>query len=673
MANKRIFFLLFLFLINFAASAILIKSGNKIQSFCERNVHYIIIDVIFSGKPPKDQYPFTLNLAAPEKLNFKCMLDYNKAQIFCFRAFSDDADFIKKLDYLQIPYPFPEIEDIVWDYESFLKNVYRKVLISNATCGTEDLFNVTSKNYKEWDIKGKIQYLHTGKCLPKSVTNEEIDKYQFSMKVSFEGGEIINLLTKNDGAEIELLQEIWTPILPRDKKKKKEPTYKRGFPFAYCSSDEKITKKNYQGLNLNCYIPIKPSTIYNGIIRISSFFDKFFIKQNNKISLVSAFIDILEDEDTYNEENGEVIDEEEKPYVTLFENDAGIICPNQPVFTISSTDDIMMADYYNYTSAHKFSFYLFGTLSNGFYVYKNGTTVNLEETYKSISFNLIYEDNLIENDDDEKNATCTLQNGSPFNLEGEAVIKCVGNVAVPSNTKRNVDITVSWGDKFNSNFNDIIIRWPMTYDESNKKNIYQYKLTGLSIRQSDFGCHNNNFDFYVYIYNLYREPKISFTLPLSSPKGCNATCEIFDPTALKCSLRLKHKKLSKGEKVMLPEMGTETKILTNEGNKIIFTMNNYSTINNDHDFYVKLEESCGDYMVVGTLKDMGMSHKTSIAVYILIIVFIILVIVGFVFYCMYKIRLRIKRGVKLTTSEEKKEPTNTNNTTTANNTTTGQL
>ena len=113
---------------------------------------------------------------------------------------------------------------------------------------------------------------------------------------------------------------------------------------------------------------------------------------------------------------------------------------------------------------------------------------------------------------------------------------------------------------------------------------------------------------------------------------------------------------------MLPEMGTENEIITEEGNRIVFKMNNYSTINNDHDFYVTLEESCGDYMVVGTLKDMGMSHTTSVVLYILIIVFICLFIAGLIAYIAYKIRLRLKRGKKLTTSEETKDNTQNNTT-----------
>ena len=622
---------------------------------CDKNIYYIVIDVIFSGKPTKDLYPFTLYLAWPEKLNFKCMLDYTKSQIYCFRAFSDEADYLEEGTSLQFPYPFPQIDEIEWDYETFLQKIYRKIWTVSSDCGDDELFNNTNT---DWKMEGRITHLENGACKTASVTGEEIHKYTFDMKVSFDSGEIVNLVkisTDKDNANIELLQELWVPILPREEKKVKEKTYQRVFPFAYCTSKEKITKINYSSLTLNCYLPIKTSTIFNGVIRINSFFDKLYVKQKDKVSIVSAYIKV----NTNNKkEPGEK--EKETPFISLDEKDQGIICPNQPVFTIGSKDDISMGLYY--TETNKYTFFLSGTLTNGFYVFKNGTTVELNETYKDISFNLVIEDNLLDSDENEKNVTCLLPNKTPYNEKDEATIKCIGAKENLSNINKNVDITINWYLKANNNFNNIIIRWPKTYDESNKKNIYNYELTGLSIRQSNYGCHNNNFDFYVYIYDLRREPKLIFDLPLTMPKNYEATCEIFDPTALKCSLNLKHKKLSRGEKVMLPEKGSENEIFTDEGNRIVFTMNNFSNINNDHDFYVKLEESCGDYMVVGTLKDMGVSHKTSVVLYILIIVFICLFIVGLIVYIGWKIKLRFKRGAKLTTSEETKDTGNNNTT-----------
>ena len=83
-------------------------------------------------------------------------------------------------------------------------------------------------------------------------------------------------------------------------------------------------------------------------------------------------------------------------------------------------------------------------------------------------------------------------------------------------------------------------------------------------------------------------------------------------------------------------------------------MNNFTQINNDHDFYVKTEEACGDYLVVGTLKDMGMSHDTSVTVYIVVIVIVCLIVVGFIIYFAFKVRATYKRGTRLTGSEEGK-------------------
>ena len=644
--NILVITFLLLSLINISSSAVLLKVGEKMNFLCERNIYYIIIDVIFSGKPLKDQYPFTLNLANPDKLDFKCMLDYTKKQLFCFRSFSDEEDYIEENTYLQLPYPFPELEDIEWDYESFLKKIYRKVWNTNTACGEDDVFNKTDPKYKEWQIEGKISYLENGDCKTSSITKEEVHKYLFDINVSFEKGEILELL-KRQNDEIELLQEIWVPLLPREEKQIATKTYLRNFPFAYCTSSNKINKNNYSNFTLNCYIPIKTNTIFNGVIRINSFFDKVYIKQKNKIDIVSIYIGIFE--------------LEEKTYISLDEKDQGIICPNQPMFSIDSIDEIYYGLYYPETN--KYTFFISGTLINGYYVYKNGTTIELNETYKDIAFNLVVEDNLLDLDENEKNVSCSLPSGTPFNLKNEALVKCIGTKENLSNQNKNVDITLYWDIKANNNFNNIIIMWPRVYDESSStKNMYEYELTGLSIRQSNFGCHNNNFDFYVYIYNLKEEPKLSFDLPLTLPKDYEAECELFDQTALKCSLNLKHKKLSKGEKVMLPEKGTENEIITEEGNRIVFKMNNFSTINNDHDFYVTLEESCGDYMVIGTLKDMGMSHSSSVIIYILIIVFICLFIGGLIAYIAYKMRLRYKRGSKLTTSEESKDNTQNNNT-----------
>lgn len=639
---KKIFNSIFVFLLlslfTSIHSTVLVKAKDEINFECDKNIYYISIKVIFSEKPPKDYYSFNLNLASPEKLNFKCMLDYPESKIFCFRAFSDELDYIEEETLFQFPYPFPELENIEWDYESFLQKIYRRVWNAKSSCGGHGE-RVPDEANSDWSLKGKITTLDNGSCAPASLTKEEMNKYKFDMEVEFNSGELFEKLNGAKSSEkLELLQEIWVPLLPPEESKTKTMTTKRPFSFAYCSSDDKINGKNIDKFKFNCYLPIDKSKIFNGVIRINPFFDRLYVRQGKKVNNITISFETP------------IVDE--KTYISLDEKDHGIICPNQPVFTITTSDDITMGSYYEETN--KYSFFLIGTLSNGYYAFKNGTTVELNSTYKDISFNLIVQDNFKEQDENDVIAVCVLPNNSPYQLKNEAYIQCIASKEKTSVPNKNVDIVLNWNLKANNNFKDIIINWPRSYDDVNKKNIYEYELTGLSIRQSNFGCHNNNFDFYVYIYNLGREPKLSFDLPLSSPKDMDAYCQIFDETALKCTLNLKHTKLSKGTQIALPLMGSKNEIDTDEGNRIIFTMNNYSQINNDHDFYVKTQESCGDYLVVGTLKDMGMSHKTSVIVYIIIIVFILLVIAGFVIYIICKIRLRYKRGKKLTTSEESK-------------------
>ena len=626
---------IFLFLIKSSHSTILIKAGDNIHYSCQRNTYYISMDVVISEKPKIDILPFTLNLAAPEDLNFKCILDYTKEQINCLRSFSDSKDFITKGTYLQFPYPFPELEDIEWDYETFLQKIYRKVWTAEQDCGKDDVFDNTNPNYKRWDIEGIITSIENGNCKPASISEDSHSKYLFDMYISFKDSEII------DDSNIEFLQEILVPLLPRQEIEilEKTKTFERDFSYALCKANSDIKKDNTTKFLLNCEIPIGVNEIFNGVVKIGPFFDRVYIKQNKAMKLVSLFIDLKRE-----------YGEKQITYVSLLDKDQGIICPNQPLFTIDSKDSISMGIFYPETS--KYTFTITGTLSNGYYVFKNGTTVELAETYKNINFQLKIDDNLLDSDENDQIVNCTLPIGSPYNIQNEAVIKCIGQKDKTVEQTNNVDITLNWNLKVNNNFKNIMISWPTQYDESNKKNIYLYQLTGLSIRQSNFACHSNNFDFYVYIYNLYHEPKISFDLPLSSPKNSYARCDLFDTTALKCSLNLKHKKLSKGSQVMLPERGSETEVFTSEGNRIIFTMNNFSKINNDHDFYVKLEEECGDYLVVGTLKDMGMSHKSSVVLYVIIIVVIALIIAGFIIYTIWKIKKRIERGEKLANSEE---------------------
>ena len=82
--------------------------------------------------------------------------------------------------------------------------------------------NVTDINYKKWNLEGKITNLNEGQCKVASITKEEVHKYHFDMLVSFTDGDIVPLLNnKKNRDQIELMQDIWVPLLPPEEKKSK--------------------------------------------------------------------------------------------------------------------------------------------------------------------------------------------------------------------------------------------------------------------------------------------------------------------------------------------------------------------------------------------------------------------------------------------------------------------
>ena len=238
--------------------------------------------------------------------------------------------------YLQFPYPFPELEDIEWDYETFLQKIYRKVWQVGNDCGNMNIFNKTDSNYKKFDLEGIATTLENGNCKPASVTDDSKSKYTFDINISFKSSGIIS------DSDIEFIQDIWIPLLPKDenKNKNKLKAYQRPFSFAFCKANNNINKNSFSRF-----------IIFNGLIKVSSFYDEVYIKQNNKTSIISLYISL-------NDQN--------KDYITLSDKDQGIICPNQPLFKIENKDSISMGLFYKETN--KYTFFIRGTLSNGYYV-----------------------------------------------------------------------------------------------------------------------------------------------------------------------------------------------------------------------------------------------------------------------------------------------------------------
>ena len=54
--------------------------------------------------------------------------------------------------------------------------------------------------------------------------------------------------------------------------------------------------------------------------------------------------------------------------------------------------------------------------------------------------------------------------GTPYDEDDEAIIKCTGKKVDATN----VDVMLNWNVKENNNFGNIIIKWPKAYDGKRK-------------------------------------------------------------------------------------------------------------------------------------------------------------------------------------------------------------
>ena len=329
-------------------STVLVKARKVINLSCDRNVYYIVIDIVFSEKPPEEYYPFTLNLVNPSQLNFKCMLDYPKQIIYCFRSLSE-VEFIKSGTLFQFPYPFPNLEGIDWDYQTFLEKVYLKAWNVKFDCGNENIYHVYDLKYKKWNLEGELLRLNNGKFKVSALKEEDNILYNFDMTVSFINGDLVELLKDGKNKDqIELMQEIWVPLLHNEEKIIENKTLIRENYYAYCGTKTKINSKNYLNFRLNCHIPKR--LIINGQINMNSFFDKLYIRQGKKVDIITININIKGGNDN--------------KYASLDEKEYDILCQNRAVFNIESKDDITMGLYYKKTN--NYTFFLVGTLTNNY-------------------------------------------------------------------------------------------------------------------------------------------------------------------------------------------------------------------------------------------------------------------------------------------------------------------
>ena len=143
-------------------------------------------------------------------------------------------------------------------------------------------------------------------------------------------------------------------------------------------------------------------------------------------------------------------------------------------------------------------------------------------------------------------------------------------------------------------------------------------------------------------------------MPLFSPEGLVANCELFDHVTLMCSIDLRYKKILKDTKISLHKKGSILKLKNEDGNENIFIISDFTDLGKNDYYYINLKEDCGENVVLGTLKDMGFSKKGSVILTICGILFVVLIVVFFFVFIIYFIKVRCKRGKRIALTEESK-------------------
>jgi hypothetical protein len=481
------------------------------------------------------------------------------------------------------------------------------------------------------------------------------------MSIGIDDEKIINYLNESDDSPVkmELVQDIKVPIFLKYKKydSKMNVNIK---DYAFCTTNELIDKNNYQNIDLSCKINLQKKSILFSFIKVMSFFDKIYVsfikggKYEYKILNIFSKISELNPNAKSEQVNTNLSPKENNTLISLILDDNkgnNILCPNKPVFIINNKKEGIVYDSYS-NITNRFTFYLKGTLTNG-YKYDNQSLVPIKQTTEEISYPLILTDNtLINSDNIESHVKCILSSSSLFDQKDIVNIKCFGE---KTGSDQEIDLTLNYVQKKNNNCSNIIIDWPDSQYFGNKKNIYSYQLTALSLQQKDFICEQDNyFTFYINIYDLGKEPKIWFELPLYAPEGLTASCELFDQMTLICSIDLRYKKLLKNTKIMLHKKGTSMTIRNEDGNEVLWTVNDYTELGKEDFYYITLKEDCGENVVFGTLKDMGLSKKNSIILTIGGIAFMALLIIFCFIYIIHCFKVRCKRGKRLAMTEESK-------------------
>ena len=694
---KLIFLIILSILSSYKSEPLIIRAKDIINYYCLDNIYYLKIKILLSS--PIDYYiSFTLNMVKPNNLKFKCLINYQDDSINCFSVLYHSEKNILERTELEFPYYFPDINGVSWDYDSFVSIIYRRWVKNRSKCFFKNIDvldeNVNVNNYP---LVADVKEISGSKC------NYEQNKYIFNMKINFKGGVSAENI-KNEGWKIQILQDIWVPLLFEKidtKNKKKYFGRYVYFQDAFCSFSEEINKNNFNNeFLLKCNIPIDDEFVIRGPIKIVSFYDQVYVKvikgkqielvsnkiyfnsirnvnlntNNNNLNInndnlntknnslksdkdnlvtnnnlniknnnTSNIISLSKKKEISETENNQIIkfnepnDNPNKLYsFDLGGNNSLFFCPNKPIFKIDKLSNIKLLT----SSFRNYTIELTGTLHNP-YRFINGEVDIMEKLISDINFNLTISDNLIEESENKKtNLSCLLKLGVPFNEKNKVNILCTGIKKQKGFIKtKNADIILNWDLIENKKLKNLIILWPK--ERKHYKNLYSYIVKGLSLMQNNYGCFNNQFYFFIFIYDLGFEPPINFDLEMRSPNFPKANCKLYDSISLKCYLPLYNKKIFKGENISMP-VNIEYENINSEGNRVVFKVSNFTR--DYYDFHILMKEDCGDFAVIGALKNTGMSFLSIVFWIIGVLIFIFIVFVCLIFFIYYKITHKGRKG-----------------------------
>ena len=722
-------FLLFCLFIHINSQDPIIKAKG-LESSCDINLYRIVINIGITN-PLNEYKSFYLYIKHEDNLLFKCILDPKKSQIICITNLEQQKVFLKADDVLILPYPFPTIEGIIWDFPSFVTIIYRRVIRIQEECGTTVIkSNLNKVNPNKWDLLTKINKIYDGQCL---LSNEQEDNYySFMMNLNILGGNIFNTLSKTKNTEIVSLQNITMPFAIGNLQTigNNLNNYYRHeyYKTAFCYPLQELKSTNYQkedGFDFKCNIPLKENYLFNGPVKIYTFSDNIYSKitsdtNNERMDYISIYFsteqnpsinqnpgesfeekdekinpkdndddnDFDDDENTKEKKENflkkledntsvsspnlrkldEIIKKSTKEYLLLDNKKSNFICPDMPVFEISNIKNGISYDP-NQENSDKYGIILKGYLKNGFKVTEN-KLIPMEFTTQDIKFNISIMNNLAEKVSEKKNNIyCSLKSGTMFLKDEETEIKCEGDKK-DQTEKQNTDLSINWASKENKYLKNIRIKWPkdLTDIKVHSKKIYSYEIYALSIKKTDYDCFNDKFYFYIDILDINSEPQINFNISLLKP-NLPAQCKLYSSDTLKCFLDLKLKKVSKGTNIRLPLPGNYN-ISTSEGNYINFTVFNFIGENETEvaDEGIITHKACGRNVLVGTVQNIGYDYVSAIIIIICFFITAGIIFVCVIFCITYQITHRNrKKGYFAQVEEKHKEVNVTANTTTSPN------